>query len=176
MALLVVAAVLVGWSVVDNMAWLKAVAAIAAVFLGAAATRITHSELMQTRRDANRDRAQQAGEYAAHTARRVAENAAFADDMRRKILDREETIDALESALSQAQRHALDQTRKLNAEAHRANAAERVGEDVARRLEESQTLAAEAIVQVAEMESELDALRSELASWRSAATKRSQTA
>lgn len=170
--LLAVSALLVGWAMVDGAAWLRSFSAVAAVVLGAAATRITHSELMQTRRDAARDRAQQASDYADLTTRRTAENAAFAADMRRKIKDREEAIGSLEQALSKAQRHAMDQTRKLNAEARRADAAEREGSESARQLEESETRAAEAIVRVAELEAELDVMRAELQSWQTAAAKR----
>lgn len=166
------AAVLVTAAFLGDSAWFQAVAAISSVVLGAAATRITHSELMQTRRDAARDRAQQASDYADLTTRRTAENAAFAADMRRKIKDREETIGSLEQALGKAQRHAMDQTRKLNAEARRADAAEREGGESARQLEESETRAAEAIVRVAELEAELDVMRAELQSWRTAAAKR----
>ena len=45
--------------------------------------------------------------------------------MRRKIAAREEVIDGLEVALSNAQRQVADQTRKVNAEARRADVAER---------------------------------------------------
>jgi hypothetical protein len=171
-ALLVVATVLVGWALVAGIGWLTSLVAVAALVLGAAATRITHSEVMQARRDAARDRAEQATEYAALTAERTAENAAFATDMRRKIADREEVIDGLEVALSKAQRHALDQTRKLNAEARRADVAEREVAESARLLDSSEDRAAEAIVLVAELEAELDVMRSELASWKAAAAAR----
>jgi hypothetical protein len=170
--LLVVATVLVGSALVAGTGWLTSLAAVAALVLGAAATRITHTEVMQARRDAARDRAEQAAEYAALTAERTAENAAFTADMRRKIADREEVIDGLEVALSKAQRHAADQTRKLNAEARRADVAEREVAESARLLDSSEDRAAEAIVLVAELEAELDVLRSELDSWKAAAAAR----
>src|SRR5688500_1952899 len=91
-ALLVLAAVLVTIAFLDNVAWFQTLAAFAAVVLGAAATRITHSELMQTRRDAARDRAQQAQEYRALTDRRTAENEAFAATMAERIAEREAAI------------------------------------------------------------------------------------
>ncbi len=176
-ALLAVATLLVGWALVAGIGWLTSLVAVAALVLGAAATRITHTEVMQARRDAARDRAEQAAEYAALTAERTAENAAFAADMRRKIADREEAIDGLEVALSRAQRHAADQTRKLNAEARRADVAEREVSESARLLDSSEQRAAEAIVLVAELEAELDVLRSELVSWKAAASaKRAESA
>ncbi|WP_107775006.1 hypothetical protein [Nocardioides sediminis] len=175
--LLVVATLLVGWALVAGIGWLTSLVAVAALLLGAAATRITHTEVMQARRDAARDRAEQAAEYAALTAERTAENAAFAADMRRKIADREEAIDGLELALSKAQRHAAEQTRKMNAEARRADVAERDRDESARMLDASEQQAAEAIVLVAELEAELDVLRSELVSWKAAAAaKRAESA
>ena len=175
--LLAVATLLVGWALVAGIGWLTSLVAVAALLLGAAATRITHTEVMQARRDAARDRAEQAAEYAALTAERTAENAAFAADMRRKIADREEAIDGLELALSKAQRHAADQTRKMNAEARRADVAERDRDESSRLLDASEQQAAEAIVLVAELEAELDVLRSELVSWKAAAAaKRAESA
>ncbi len=176
-ALLAVATLLVGWALVAGIGWLTSLVAVAALVLGAAATRITHTEVMQARRDAARDRAEQASEYAALTAERTAENAVFAADMRRKIADREEAIDGLELALSKAQRLAADQTRKLNAEARRADVAEREVSESARLLDASEERAAEAIVLVAELEAELDVMRAELVSWKAAASaKRAESA
>lgn len=176
-ALLAVATLLVGWALVAGIGWLTSLVAVAALVLGAAATRITHTEVMQARRDAARDRAEQAAEYAALTAERTAENARFATDMRRKIADREEAIDGLELALSKAQRLAADQTRKLNAEARRADVAEREVSESARLLDASEERAAEAIVLVAELEAELDVMRAELISWKAAAAaKRAESA
>ena len=53
--LLTLAAVLVTAAFLGDSTWLQAFAAVASVVLGAAATRITYSELLQTRRDAARD-------------------------------------------------------------------------------------------------------------------------
>lgn len=163
--LLVVAAALVVSAFVGSVAWFQLVAAVAAVVLGAAATRITHSELVQTRRDAARDRAEQARAYREITEQRTAENAVFAAGMTARITERESTIADLESALGTAQRHAADSTRKFNAEARRAELADLRGAELASSLEASESLAAEAIVRVAELEVEIDALRAELAAW-----------
>ena len=158
-ALLAISAVLVTVAFLDNVAWFQVFAAFAAVVLGAAATRITHSELMQTRRDAARDRAQQAQEYRELTERRTAESAAFAADMAARISDRETAISALEQDLSKARKQAASVTRKMSAEARRADVAER-------QLAGSEERAAEAIVRVAELEAELDVLKAELESWK----------
>ncbi|MGN0065611.1 MAG: hypothetical protein ACI379_15340 [Nocardioides sp.] len=165
-SLLVAAAVLVAGAVVVNTGWLSSLAAVLAVVAGAAATKITHSELLLSRKEAARDRAAQAKEYAELTRQRADENATFAATMRKKIVDREEAISALEEALSAAQKHVLEQTRKLNAEARRAEVAERTGAETARALGVSEDRAAEAIMRVAEMEAELDVLRAELVEWK----------
>ncbi len=153
--LLVVAALLVIGAIASGSTVLVTVAAVVALLAGAAATRITHSELMEARREAARDRAAQAQDYRVLTERRTAENAAFAHDMRRKIVDREHAIDVLERALSSAQKNAAEQTLKRGQEARRADTAES-GRD------EADTRAAEAIMRVAELEAELDVMRAEL--------------
>ena len=82
---LVVAALLIVGSAVIVVAtaltgsWLLVtVAALVAVVLGATATKITHSELMDSREEAARDRARQARAYADLTEVRTAENVEFA--------------------------------------------------------------------------------------------------
>ena len=183
-ALLVLSAVLVVGAVVSGSALLITGAAVAGVLLGAAATKITHSELADARVEAARDRAAQAKSYAALTERRTAENLNFALDMRRKITAREEVIAGLEVALSTAQRQVADQTLKFNAEARRADVAERHHREtegsiasLSRSLNHSEERAAEAIMLVAELEAEIDVLKAELTSWQSAATgKRANSA
>jgi hypothetical protein len=182
--LLSLSAVLVVLAVVSGSTLLVTAAAVAAVVLGAAATRITHSELADARVEAARDRASQARAYAVLTERRMAENMSFALDMRRKIDAREEVISGLEGALSSAQRQVADQTRKVNAEARRADLAERSQREDAdairglqRSLAVSEDRAAEAIVLVAELEAEIDVLTAELHSWQAAASgKRASSA
>ncbi len=185
--LLVVSALLVAAAVAAASTLIVSAGAVVAVLLGVAATKITHSELMATRTEAARDRATQAKAYAALTERRTAENLSFALDMRRKIDQRQETIAGLEAALDDAQRQVLNATRKLNAEARRADLAENAADDAAREagelirglegsLSASEQRAAEAIVLVAELEAELDVLSAELASWRSAPTTRANSA
>lgn len=146
-ALLAVAAVLVAWAFLDNVAWLQAAAAVAAVVLGVAATKITHSELMASRLDAARDRAEQARLYRELTQRRTAENAEFAAAMRDQIQRRETALRGLESALAQAREATRDAQHKFNREARRADDAD--------------DRAAEAMIRVAELEQELDVLRAE---------------
>jgi len=164
-SLLAVATLLVVGAIASGSSALVTVAAVVAVLAGAAATRITHSELMEARRDAARDRAVQAQDYRVLTERRTAENTAFASDMRRKIADREHAIDVLERALSNAHRNVAEQTLKLGQEARRADVAEHGRDD-------ADTRAAEAIVRLIELEAELDVMRAQLDVLRASAVRR----
>lgn len=168
--LLALAAVLVIGAVATGQSFLVLLSAFAAVALGAASTRITFSELTQTRRDAAADRARQAQAYRDITARRAAENVAFASDMRSRINERQEVIGHLEVELSKALERAATATLKMSSEARRADLAESTVTRVTASLDESESLAAEAIVRVAELEAELDTLRGELDAWKMEAT------
>ncbi|MGZ4456284.1 MAG: hypothetical protein ACXVW1_03240 [Nocardioides sp.] len=165
-ALVVLGAVLSGsWLLVT-------LAAVLGVVLGAAATRITHSELMDTRREAARDRAEQAQAYRDLTVTRTAEHAEYSAAMQARIDAHELSITELEVALTSAQKRAAEATRKMNAEARRADVAEAEGRDVTVRLDEAEERAAEAIVRVAELEQEIDVLRAELDAWLSTGVRR----
>ena len=167
-SLLTLAAVLVTAAFLGEAAWFQAFAAISSVVLGAAATRITHSELVQSRREAAHDRAEQAQAYRQLTEQRTAEHTAFADSMRSRADQQELALTELESALSEAQKRAAVAIRKFNAEARRAELAEQEGREVTSRLEETEGRAAETALRVAELEQELDVLRAELTAWESA--------
>lgn len=170
---LVVASALVVLAAVPTGSWLLvSLAAVLGVVLGAAATRITHSELMETRREAARDRAEQAQAYRDLTVTRTAEHAEFTATMQSRIDAHEQTIADLEVALTSAQKRAAEATRKMNAEARRADVAESEGRTSSRLLDEAEERAAEAIVRVAELEQELLVLRAELDAWQSAPARR----
>jgi chromosome segregation ATPase len=160
--LLALAALAVVGAVISGTWILMVLAAALGVVLGAAATRITHSELAETRREAARDRAEQARAYRDLTVARTAEHTAFAESMQERLSHQETAVHELEDALSAAQGRAAEATRKLNAEARRANAAETVGRETGERLEQAEQRAAEAIVRVVELEQELDVVRAEL--------------
>jgi hypothetical protein len=171
-ALIALSAVVVVGAVLSGSWLLVTAAALLSVVLGGAATRITHTELLQARRDAARDRAEQAREYRDLTVTRVAEHAEFAAGMQARVAEHRSTILELEAALGTAQKRAADVTRKMNTEARRADVAETEGRVLAASLDESQELAAEAIVRVAELETELDVLRAELAAWQALPARR----
>ena len=149
--------------------WLVAsLTALLSVVLGATATKITHSELMATRVEAARDRAQQAQAYRVMTEARVADQARHDAYLTGEIIRREDALADLEAALTAAHQRAADAVRARAEESRRADQAERDGQALAVRLEEAEQRAAEAIVRVHELETELDAVRSELAAVRSA--------
>lgn len=159
------AAILVTVAFLGSSASFQALAAISSVVLGVAATRITHTELLQTRRDAARDRAAQAGAYRDLTDQRTAEHKVFATAMRARVDQQEHALTELEGALSAAQKRAAEATLKFNAEARRAEVAEQEGRATSARLEEAEERAAEAVLRVAELEQELDVARAELHAW-----------
>ena len=175
-SLLVIAAALVTWGVLDNVPGLLAGSAVVAVVLGAAATRITHSELMESRRAAGKDRARLAREYVELDAARVAEHAESAGHLTARLADRESALHELEEALVAAQRRAAEATRKRDAETRRADLAEAEGTTLTRRLDEAEERAAEAVVRVAELESEVEVLRAEILAWQGVASQESKLA
>ena len=170
--LIVISALVVVGAVISGSWLLVTLAAGLSVVLGAAATRITHSELMATRREAARDRTQQAQAYRDLTVARTAEHAEFTATMQSRIESHEQSISELEEALTSAQKRAAEATRKMNAEARRADVAENEGRSLTESRDEAEQRAAEAIIRVAELEQELDVLRAELHAWQSTPARR----
>jgi hypothetical protein len=164
-AMLAVAALVVVWSLAVDASWPKAVAAVAALLLGVAATRITHSELLATRREWARDRAAQAAAYLELDSRRTTEHREFVAHVTAEAGRRERALAELEIALLQAQARAGAAARKFSAEARRADLAEDENVRLGRQAEDAEQRAAEAIVHLAELEQEVEVLRAELAAW-----------
>lgn len=166
--LLVLAALVVVGTAVTGSWLLVTVAAGAAVVLGAVATKITHSELLDSREDAARDRALQARDYAAITAARTTENVEFAADMTGQVARRDATITRLEKRLTEAAGELADARREL-AETHDlAEESQRTVERLGRSLADAEDRAGHAVVRVAELEAEVDTVRSELQAERDA--------
>src|SRR4051794_13971408 len=166
-ALILVAAVVVLGAVLSSSLPFVSTAAVLAVALGAAAARITPSELVVTPREAAADRARQAQGYRALAEVRSAEHREFATAMQTRVGKAEHAVTQLESAVVASQGRAAQAIRKLNAEARRADLAEAEGSRLTVALDDSEQRAAEAIVRVSELEQDNDVLRSELdaASW-----------
>ena len=88
--------------------------------------------------------------------------------MRERIDLSATALEQIEEALCAAQHRAAEAARTIRSESERADRAEAESVVVARRLEEAEERAAEAIVRVAELEQERDLLLAELDAWRSA--------
>ncbi len=151
---------------------LLAVAAGIGVALGAAATRITYLEVLQSRREAAIDRAELAQEYSALTAERTDENALFVADMTGKFTRHEASIERLEKRLAEATAELVEAQRALDEAIDRTRRIEEENGRLAVRLEDAEERAAVAIVRLAELEQERDVL---VAEWQAAdASKRFQ--
>lgn len=166
-SLLTFAAALVVAAFLGDAGWFQAVAAVSSVVLGATATRITYSELLESRRAAARDRAAQAMAYRQLTDERAEEHAGFVTAIQGRVQHQEHALTELEAALSAAQKRAAEATVKFNAEARRAELAEQEGRATTLRLDDAEERAAEALLRVAELEQELDVLRAEMTAWQS---------
>lgn len=164
-ALVTAGAAIVLGALVLQSSVVTAVAAVLAVVLGAAATRITHSELMRSRWEAARDRAEQAQAYRTMATERADENAEHVGVLTGRIVERESSLRELEEALVAAQRRAAEATRNRNAEARRADLADQQNASLSGRLEQAEERAARAIVHLAELEQEVEVLRAEVSAW-----------
>src|SRR3954447_1276596 len=109
--LLVLAALAVLGAVLSGSWLVVTVAAGLGVLLGAAATRITHTQLVESRGGAARDRAAQAQAYNELTDQRTSEHASYVADIQSRIAEKEQALDELELALAHAQRRAATSTR-----------------------------------------------------------------
>ena len=167
--LIVLAALVVAGAALSGSWLLVTVAAALGVVLGAAATRITHNELVESRIEAARDRASQARAYNVLADLRGEEHAAHVADVQARLDEREQALDELELALSLSQRRAATSIRKRHAEGRRA-----AGLQV--KLGETEERAAIAQLRVVELEQEVLALRAELdavtAAWHAAEHQR----
>lgn len=132
-----------------------------AVVLGAVATRITHTELALSRREAARDRAEQAQAYRRLTEERTAEQASYVATVTARTSAHQATIAELERDLGDAQECLVAAHRQLLEEQLRADDVERDNAALTRRLDEAEERAALAIVRVAELEQELDVVTAE---------------
>jgi len=160
--LLLAAAVLVVVGAALSGSWpMLTSAAVAAVALGAAATRIAYLEVLQSRREAATDRAELAQQYRTLTDERTGENAVFVAEMTGRIGRHEATIARLEQRLADATAEVIEAHRLLGEAVERAQRAEADGSRLAIRLEDAEERAALSIVRVAELEQELDVLTAE---------------
>jgi chromosome segregation ATPase len=174
--LLLASAALVAATIPTGSWLLVSCAAVGAVVLGLAATRITHAELAQSRRDNNRDRAEQAQAYRRLAEERSAEHHARVEDLQGRIAEREQALSDLEGVLSSTQKQVVEGARALSAQTRRADALADEVRSSGLSLEQAEERAADAIVRLAELEQEVDVLRAELetvtAAWHDAEAHR----
>ncbi len=164
--LLVLAALAVaGAAVVGTVPALLAAGALAVV-LGAVATRVTHTELTDSRREAAADRAAQAQAYRDLAAARVAEHGVYVrrttaavERQRTALAEQATTITGLVEQLAGARTEVAESGRALERERDRADRAEAEGRMLTGLLDQAEERAAEAIVRLAELEDEHRALR-----------------
>lgn len=161
--LLLAAAVAVAGTAVTGQWLAVTVAAGLAVLLGAAATRIVHTELVESRREAARDRAEQAKAYRDLDVRRSAEGVEFAADMQGRIAKRDATVSRLEKRLADAAEELAEARRHLAEVQEQAERAERENARLAVRLADAEERATHAVVRVAELEAQVDTLTAERA-------------
>ncbi len=144
-------------------------AAVLAVLLGATATRITYSELADSRREAAQDRAEQAQAYRDLTADRVAEQQHYVRRTTATLEGHRSTISGLVADLAGARTEVADAQLAVEREHDRADRAEAEGRLLTGLLDQAEERAAEAIVRLAELEDEhlvlLVALDAERAAW-----------
>lgn len=129
-----------------------------AVLLGVTATKITHSELLASRREAARDRAAQAQAFRDLDGRRAAEGVEFAANMQGRIAKTNATVSRLENRLADAAQELADARRSLTDVEEQLAYAERENSRLGERLGDAEERATQAVVRVAELELEVDML------------------
>lgn len=155
--LLVAAAAVAGAAVAGSWPAVTVAGAIA-VLLGAAATKITHSELMATRVAAAKDRADQAKAFRELDTRRAAEGVEFAADMQGRIAKKDATVSRLERRLADTAEELAEARRSLTEVEEQLAYAERENGNLGERLADAEERATQAVVRVAELEVEVDML------------------
>ena len=127
--------------------WLS-LSSVFALVAGGAASRIVYAELLQSRRDAARDRATQASAYRAMFSERAGEHAEFTTVMTDRLVARDREIRELEATVRLGEKRALEAESRVRRESRRAN---------------------DAVARVAELQEALEIRRAEeadeLASW-----------
>lgn len=160
-ALIALAAVAVIAAALTGSLALTVVAGAAATALGAAAVRITYAEVVDSRRDAGRDRAEQARAYRLLAEQRCAEQALYVADTSGRITLHEATISRLELQLVGAAAELVQARDDLAAEQTAALLLKSERDRLSRSRDDAEERAAMAIVRVAELEQELDLVLTE---------------
>lgn len=134
--LLAAAALVVAGSLLLGSLVVTSVAAVLAVLAGCASTRILANELAQSRREAARERAGLAHDYARLSAERVTEQAGFARAMTERILERDVEIGRLHGTIRLADCRADEAQARLRNEEKRTTALRERLDQLGRELDE----------------------------------------
>ena len=128
-ALLILAALAVVAALpTQSVGWLSA-SSVFALLAGSAASRIIYNELLQSRREAATDRAEQAQAYRTMFSERAEEHAEFTTAMTDRLANRDRSISELEHTIVLAEQRVIEAETRVQREARRANdAMDLVGE------------------------------------------------
>ena len=106
-----------------------------ALVCGATASRIVYTELLQSRREAARDRAEQAQAYRTMFHERAAEHAEFTSAMTDRLAASDRSIEELEGTIVLAEARAIEAETRVQREARRANEAQELVVELQEQLE-----------------------------------------
>jgi hypothetical protein len=106
-----------------------------ALLCGATASRIVYTELLQSRHEAARDRANQAQAYKTMFTERAAEHAEFTSAMTDRLAARDQSINELEGTIVLAEARAIEAETRVKREARRANDAQELVAQLQEQLE-----------------------------------------
>lgn len=134
-ALLGLAALVVVLALPTQSPVLLSVSSVFALLCGAASSRIVYSELLQSRREAAADRAEQAQAYKSMFSERAAEHAEFTTAMTERLAGREREVRELESTIVLAEQRAIEAEARVLRESRRANQAQEQLSELQQQLE-----------------------------------------
>jgi len=104
----------------QSVGWLSA-SSVFALLAGSAASRIIYNELLQSRREAATDRAEQAQAYRTMFSERAEEHAEFTTAMTDRLANRDRSISELEDSIVLAEQRAIEAETRVQRESRRAN-------------------------------------------------------
>jgi len=135
-ALLLLSTVVVLAALLSGTEWAISTAAVVTALAGWASVRILVNEIAQTRREAARDRAEQAQAYRRIFTQRVAEHDTFAATMTERIAARESEIRDLRGTVRVADTNAAQAQARVRVESKRTVALQARLDELTRELEE----------------------------------------
>jgi len=135
-ALLLLATLVVLAALLLSVERVSAAASVVALLAGWASVRILVNEIAQTRREAARDRAEQARAYRVVSSARVVEHASFAASMTERVVARETEIHELHGTIRLADARAAESQARVRIESRRTVQLKARLDELSRELEE----------------------------------------